>query len=231
MIQFEQVSLRYPSTNTVALSNVTTHISRGEFVYLIGHSGAGKSSFMSLLLKRVLPTGGTVQVAGEDLHEYRGNKVALLRRRMGIVFQENMLLPHLSVYENVAFALRVTEAPPESALGTWRERVISTLRMVGLENRRADFPHELSLGEQQRVAIARAIISNPPLLLADEPTGNLDPHNSREVIRALETINKRGTTVLLATHARDLVEEHRHRTITLRRGEVVRDAASGGYAL
>ncbi|WP_261663881.1 cell division ATP-binding protein FtsE [Deinococcus sp. Marseille-Q6407] len=231
MIQFDQVSLQYPATRTLALSRVSAQVARGEFVYLIGHSGAGKSSFMNLLLKRALPTSGEVSVGGEPLGRYRGGRVALLRRRMGTVFQENMLLPHLSAYDNVAFALRVTEAPRVSSLGGWNERVSGALRLVGLDHKRAALPHQLSQGEQQRVAIARAAVGSPPLLLADEPTGNLDPENSHEVLRVLEKVNERGTTVLFATHAHDLVDARRHRTLTLRRGELVRDDAEGGYQL
>ncbi|ADY26169.1 cell division ATP-binding protein FtsE [Deinococcus proteolyticus MRP] len=231
MIHFDQVSLQYPSTRTLALNRISTEVARGEFVYLIGHSGAGKSSFMSLLLKRALPTAGEVRVAGEPLGRYRGGRVSVLRRRMGIIFQENMLLPQLTAYQNVAFALRVTEAPRVSSLGSWNERVGTALRLVGLEHKRAALPHQLSQGEQQRVAIARAVVGAPALLLADEPTGNLDPENSRDVLRVLERVNESGTTVLVATHARELVESRRHRTLTLRRGELVRDDAGGGYQL
>lgn len=231
MIHFDRVSLQYPSTRTLALSRISTEVARGEFVYLIGHSGAGKSSFMSLLLKRALPTEGVVSVGGEPLERYRGGRVALLRRRMGTIFQENMLLPQLTAFQNVAFALRVTEASKVSSLGTWNERVGTALRLVGLEHKRAALPSQLSQGEQQRVAIARAVVSGPQLLLADEPTGNLDPDNSRDVMRVLERVNESGTTILVATHARDLVEEHRHRTLTLRRGELVRDDRAGGYEL
>lgn len=231
MIKFENVSLQYPSTRTLALSDIDTHIERGEFVYLIGHSGAGKSSFMNLLLKRALPTAGSVWVAGEPLTNYKGGKVALLRRRMGTIFQENMLLHHLSAYDNVAFALRVTDAPQMTALGNWDERIVEALRLVGLDHKRGAMPGQLSQGEQQRIAIARAVVSSPPLLLADEPTGNLDPENSFEVLRVLQKIHERGTTVLVATHARELVDHFPQRTLTLRKGQLVRDAANGGYVL
>ncbi len=231
IIAFDDVSLQYPFTRTLALSRITTQIQRGEFVYLIGHSGAGKSSFMSLLLKRVLPTSGEISVGGKPLSRYKGARVAVLRRQMGTIFQENMLLPQLTAFQNVAFALRVTEAPRQSSLGTWNERVGTALRLVGLEHKRAALPHQLSQGEQQRVAIARAVVSGAQLLLADEPTGNLDPGNSRDVMRVLERVNESGTTLLVATHARDLVEANRHRTLTLRRGELVRDDAEGGYQL
>ncbi|WP_043801318.1 cell division ATP-binding protein FtsE [Deinococcus gobiensis] len=227
MIDFRGVTLEYPVTRTLALDNLSLHVTKGEFVYLVGHSGAGKSSFMNLVLKRALPTRGEVRVAGEPLSRYRGRRTPLLRRRMGTVFQDNLLLHHLSAYDNVAFALRVTGVPARE----WPARVSGALRTVGLEHKKQALPLQLSLGEQQRVAIARAIVSDPPLLLADEPTGNLDPDNSREVLKVLQNVNLRGTTVVVATHARDLVETFRHRTLTLRKGKLVRDDALGGYAL
>ncbi|KQR41125.1 cell division ATP-binding protein FtsE [Deinococcus sp. Leaf326] len=227
MIDFRGVTLEYPVTRTLALDNLSLHVTKGEFVYLVGHSGAGKSSFMNLVLKRALPTRGEVRVAGEPLSRYRGRRTPLLRRRMGTVFQDNLLLHHLSAYDNVAFALRVTGVPARE----WPARVSGALRTVGLEHKKHALPMQLSLGEQQRVAIARAIVSDPPLLLADEPTGNLDPDNSREVLKVLQNVNLRGTTVVVATHARDLVETFRHRTLTLRKGKLVRDDALGGYAL
>ena len=227
MIEFQQVTLEYPATHTLALDNLTVSIGKGEFVYLVGHSGAGKSSFMNLILKRALPTRGEVRVAGQPLSHYRGRRTPLLRRRMGTVFQDNLLLPHLNAYDNVAFALRVVGVPGRE----WPGRVSAALRTVGLEHKKHALPMQLSLGEQQRVAIARAIVSDPPLLLADEPTGNLDPDNSREVLRVLQGVHLRGTTVVVATHARDLVETYRHRTLTLRRGKLVRDDHLGGYAL
>jgi cell division transport system ATP-binding protein len=227
MIDFKHVTLEYPVTRTLALDDISMHVGKGEFVYLVGHSGAGKSSFMNLVLKRALPSKGEVRVAGEALAHYRGGRTALLRRRMGTVFQENLLLPHLNAYDNVAFALRVTGV----AQREWPARVTTALRTVGLEHKKYALPLQLSQGEQQRVAIARAIVSDPPLLLADEPTGNLDPDNSREVLKVLQNVNLRGTTVVVATHARDLVETFRHRTLTLRKGKLVRDDPYGGYAL
>ena len=227
MILLKSVSLEYPVTRTLALDDVSLHIQKGEFVYLVGHSGAGKSSFMNLVIKRTLPTRGTVQVSGEPLSAYRGRRTAVLRRRIGMVFQENLLLEHLNAYDNVAFALRVTGVPQRE----WGNRVTAALRTVGMEHKKYALPMQLSQGEQQRVAIARAVVGDPPLLLADEPTGNLDPENSREVLKVLQQVNLRGTTVLVATHARDLVESFRHRTLTLRRGRLVRDDPYGGYAL
>ena len=227
MITFRHVTLEYPVTRTLALDDLTLDIRKGEFVYLVGHSGAGKSSFMNLVLKRALPSKGEVSVAGEPLARYRGRRTALLRRRIGTVFQDNLLLEHLNAYDNVAFTLRVTGVPGRE----WPGRVNTALRTVGLEHKKHALPVQLSQGEQQRVAIARAIVSDPPLLLADEPTGNLDPEQSREVLKVLQNVNLRGTTVLVATHARDLVETYRHRTVTLRKGRLVRDDPFGGYAL
>ncbi len=227
VIQFQSVTLSYPVTRTLALDDVSLEIAKGEFAYLVGHSGAGKSSFMNLVLKRALPTRGEVRVAGQSLRHYRGRRTALLRRRMGTVFQDNLLLSHLNAYDNVAFALRVTGVHQRE----WPTRVTAALRTVGLEHKKYALPVQLSQGEQQRVAIARAIVSDPPLLLADEPTGNLDPENSREVLKVLQNVNLRGTTVVVATHARDLVESYRHRTLTLRKGKLVRDDPYGGYAL
>jgi len=227
MIEFRHVTLEYPVTRTLALDDVNLQITKGEFVYLVGHSGAGKSSVMNLVLKRALPSRGEVTVAGEPLSRYRGRRTALLRRRIGTVFQDNMLLEHLSAQDNVAFTLRVTGVPGRE----WPGRVTAALRTVGLEHKKHALPVQLSQGEQQRVAIARAIVSDPPLLLADEPTGNLDPEQSREVLKVLQNVNLRGTTVLVATHARDLVETFRHRTLTLRKGRLVRDDPYGGYAL
>lgn len=227
VIDFKHVTLEYPVTRTLALDDLTMHVGKGEFVYLVGHSGAGKSSFMNLVLKRALPTRGEVRIAGEPLTRYRGRRTPLLRRRIGTVFQDNLLLDHLNAYDNVAFALRVTGVPQRE----WPGRVTLALRTVGLEHKKYALPMQLSLGEQQRVAIARAIVSNPPLLLADEPTGNLDPDNSREVLKVLQNVNLRGTTVVVATHARELVETFRHRTLTLRKGKLVRDDPNGGYTL
>lgn len=227
VIQFRNVTLEYPVTRTLALDDLSLQVSKGEFVYLVGHSGAGKSSFMNLVLKRALPTRGEVRVAGEPLTRYRGRRTALLRRRIGTVFQDNLLLEHLNAHDNVAFTLRVTGVPQRE----WAGRVGTALRTVGLEHKKHALPVQLSQGEQQRVAIARAIVADPPLLLADEPTGNLDPDHSREVLRVLQHVNLRGTTVVVATHARDLVETFRHRTLTLRRGQLVRDDPAGGYAL
>lgn len=226
MIEFRNVSLDYPG-HLAALDNVQLLIGKGEFVYLVGQSGAGKSSFMNLIIRRSLPTRGEVLVGGRPLSQYRRAGVAALRRRVGMVFQDNLLLAHLNAFDNVAFALRVTGVPQRE----WASRVAQALATVGMERKHGALPRQLSQGEQQRVAIARAIVGEPPLLLADEPTGNLDPDNSLEVLNVLRHIHRRGTTVLVATHARELVQSYRHRTITLRQGRVVRDDPQGGYQL
>lgn len=226
MIEFRNVSLDYPG-HPAALDKIQLFIAGGEFVYLVGQSGAGKSSFMNLIIKRHLPTVGEVLIDNVPLSRYKGAQVSLLRRRIGMVFQDNRLLPHLNVFDNVAFALRVTGVPQRE----WESRVMAALTTVGIEHKRLARPMQLSQGEQQRVAIARAIVGEPPLLLADEPTGNLDPDNSTEVLKVLQNVNVRGTTVLVATHARELVQTFRHRTITLRQGRLVRDDPQGGYQL
>jgi cell division transport system ATP-binding protein len=227
VIQFHRVSLEYPVTKTLALEDVNLHIKKGEFVYLTGHSGAGKSSFLGLLIKSLKPTKGQVYVAGDPLAKFRAGRIAQHRRRIGMVFQDHQLLDHLSVFENITFALRITAAPAKE----WTERTMHVMKMVGLEHKRNSFPIQLSQGERQRVAIARAIVTNPVLLLADEPTGNLDPDVSWEIMALLDEINLKGTTVLVATHSREIVDRQRRRTITLRKGKLVRDDPNGGYAI
>lgn len=227
MIQFHRVTLEYPVTRTLALEDLNVDVKRGEFVYLTGHSGAGKSSFLNLVIKRIKPTKGQVYVNNEPLARYRGGRVALHRRRIGMVFQDHQLLEHLSVFENVAFALRITGVSARE----WPERVTHVLRMVGLAHKKNVYPIQLSQGERQRVAIARAVVTNPLLLLADEPTGNLDPDVSWEIMELLNEINLKGTTIVVATHSREIVERHRRRTLTLRKGRLVRDDENGGYAI
>ena len=227
MIQFHRVTLEYPVTRTVALDELNLHVKKGEFVYLTGHSGAGKSSFMNLIIKRLKPTRGQVYVAGDSLAKYRGGRVAYHRRRIGMVFLDHQLLEHLSVLENVTFALRLVGAPARE----WADRANHVLRTVGLAHKKAVYPIQLSQGERQRVAIARAVVTSPPLLLADEPTGNLDPDVSWEIMELLNDINLKGTTVVVATHSREIVEQHRRRTLTLRSGKLVRDDPNGGYAI
>lgn len=227
MIELKNVSLTYPASSHFALENINLSIAKGEFVYLVGHSGAGKSSLLNLLLKRSVPSSGQILIAGESLAKYRGERIALHRRRIGMVFQDNLLLPHLNVYDNVAFALRVTDVPARD----WNTKVMGILEPLGMADKIKSFPMQLSQGEQQRIAIARAMVSNPVLLLADEPTGNLDPETSQDILAAIYNINVRGTTIIMATHARELVEQYRKRTITLRHGQIVRDDPNGGYLL
>ncbi|UCH25532.1 MAG: cell division ATP-binding protein FtsE [Trueperaceae bacterium] len=226
MVHFSRVTKTYPRTHTHALKDVDFRIDKGEFVYITGHSGAGKSTLLSLILRRILPTEGTVLIAGQDITKVRERRLPFLRRKIGMVFQDHRLLPNLSALDNLVFALRAT-----GERGNLEQRALLALRQVALAHKRKAPPIELSLGEQQRVAIARAIVTTPPLLLCDEPTGNLDPDTSWEILELLNDINIRGTTVIVATHSRDLVDRLRRRTIVLRNGELVRDDTTGGYSL
>ena len=226
MVQFHHVTKTYPRTHTHALRDLDFRIRKGEFVYITGHSGAGKSTLLSLILRRILPTEGSVYLLGQDLAKLRESKLPFLRRRMGMVFQDHRLLSNLSALDNLVFTLRAT-----GERGNLEQRALLALRQVSLAHKRKAFPIELSLGEQQRIAIARALVTNPPLLLCDEPTGNLDPDTSWEILELLNDVNIKGTTVIVATHSRDLVEKLRRRTIVLRNGELVRDDEMGGYSL
>ena len=226
MIHFQNVTKTYPRTHTHALKNIDFLIGTGEFVYIIGHSGAGKSTLLALVLRRTIPSEGVVSILGQDLSKLRENKLPYLRRKIGMVFQDHRLLPNMSAEDNLIFTLR---AIGES--GNLEQRATQALRQVALAHKRKAFPIELSLGEQQRVAIARALVINPPVLLCDEPTGNLDPDTSWEILELLNDINIKGTTVIVATHSRDLVDRLRRRTIVLRNGQVVRDDEGGGYSL
>lgn len=226
MIEFRHVTKTYPRTHTHALKNVDFLIQKGEFLYITGHSGAGKSTLLSLILRRMTPTEGSVLILGQDLSTLRANRLPHLRRRIGMVFQNHRLLPTMSAIDNLVFALRAT-----GERGNLEHRALLALRQVALAHKRKAYPVELSLGEQQRVAIARAMVTNPPLLLCDEPTGNLDPDTSWEIMELLSDINIRGTTVVVATHAKELVDELRRRTIVLRGGQLVRDDVMGGYSL
>jgi len=226
VIRFEHVTKTFPRTHTHALRDVDFRIRKGEFVYITGHSGAGKSTLLSLMLRRIVPSEGRVTVSNQDLSRLPERKLPLLRRAIGMVFQDHALLPSLSALDNLTFALRAS-----GTRGNLDQRALQVLRQVGLAHKRKAFPIELSMGEQQRVAIARAMVTNPPLLLCDEPTGNLDPDTSWEILELLSDLNIRGTTILIATHSRDLVDRLRRRTLVLRGGELVRDADEGGYAL
>lgn len=224
MITLENVSKAY-TDGAPALSGVTLHIQKGEFVFIAGSSGAGKSTLIKLLLRELIPTSGRVIVNNYDLSKLRRRKVAKFRRNIGVVFQDFRLLKDRNVYENVAFAQRVIEVPTRQI----RKNVPAMLSLVGLAGKYKAKPRQLSGGEQQRVALARALVNNPPILIADEPTGNLDPRNSWEIMKLLEEINKRGTTVIVVTHNREIVNAMRKRVITIRKGVVVSDEEKGEY--
>ena len=211
--------------NIFALSNVNIVIEKGEFVFLVGPSGAGKSTFVKALLKEIDLTNGSIIVNNTDITKLKRNDIPYYRRKIGVVFQDFRLIPNLSVYENVAFAMRVIEAPVKEI----RKRVPMVLSMVGLSTKYKALPHQLSGGEQQRVSLARAMVNNPALLIADEPTGNLDPDTAMEIMDTLNDINHAGTTVLMATHAKDIVDNMRKRVIALEKGVVIRDEKRGAY--
>ena len=224
MIDLNGVSKSY-SKGQPALDNVSLHVDEGEFVFIVGNSGSGKSTLIKLLLKELDPTAGTITVNGYALNKLRRGKVAKYRRGIGVVFQDFRLLKDRSIYENIAFALRVTETPTRVI----KKKVPAALSLVGLAQKYKSFPKELSGGEQQRVAIARAIVNEPAILLADEPTGNLDPTNSWEIMSLLKEANERGTTVLVVTHNQEIVNEMNERVITMKQGVIVSDEKKGGY--
>lgn len=224
IITLENVSKSY-SSNVHAVNNVTLHIQKGEFVFIAGPSGSGKSTLIKLLLRELTPTSGRVIVNNYDLSKLRRRKIAKFRRNIGVVFQDFRLLRDRNIYENVAFAQRVIEVPPRQI----RKNVPIVLSLVGLAGKYKAMPRQLSGGEQQRVALARALVNNPPILLADEPTGNLDPRNSWEIMKLLEEINKRGTTVVVVTHNREIVNAMRKRVITVKKGVIVSDEEKGEY--
>jgi cell division transport system ATP-binding protein len=224
MITLQNVTKTYKNS-TVALRDASVEIAKGEFVFLVGASGSGKSTFIRLLNKEETPEAGHIYVAGKDIGELSSWKVPFLRRNIGCVFQDFKLLPTKTVFENVAFALEVI-GRPRSVVQT---QVPAILDLVGLGHKAANFPDELSGGEQQRVSVARAFVNRPLILLADEPTGNLDPATSVGIMRLLDRINKTGTTVVMATHDRGIVDTMRRRVIELDRGSIVRDQARGVY--
>lgn len=224
MITLENVSKSY-AKGQPALNDVSLHIDKGEFVFIVGNSGSGKSTLIKLLLKELEPTSGTIIVNDQNLGKMKRRKVPKYRRGVGVVFQDFRLLKDRNVYENVVFAQRVIERPNRVI----KKRVPEILTLVGLAEKYKSFPRELSGGEQQRVALARALVNRPNILLADEPTGNLDPKNSLEIMKLLEEINERGTTVLVVTHNREIVNSFRKRVITMRKGVIVSDEEEGGY--
>ncbi len=225
ILEFRGVSKRYSSGDT-GLDQATFSIDRGEFVFLVGSTGSGKSTVMRLLIKELEPTGGTIRVAGHDLSQIRRNRIAYYRRNIGVVFQDFKLLPSRTVYDNVAYALQVTGGTRREI----RDKVPDILRLTGLSTKLHNYPDQLSGGEQQRVSIARAFVNHPPLLLADEPTGNLDPETSVDIMRLLYRINRTGTTVLIASHDQAMVDRMRRRVLELSQGRIVRDEATGLYA-
>ncbi len=225
MIRFDSVSKTYRSGNRPALHEASLEVEPGEFVFLVGASGSGKSSFLRLILREERPTTGTVHVLGQDLGRLSNRKVPHYRRNLGVVFQDFRLLPTKTVFDNVGFALRVL-GKSEAFI---HEAVPDVLRMVGLESKANRLPHELSGGEQQRVAIARAVVNKPAILLADEPTGNLDPTTSAGIMDVLRRINASGTTVLMATHDSGIVNDMKKRVIELSDGHIIRDETGGGY--
>ena len=224
MLLMTDVSKTYPS-GSVALRDVNIHIQPGEFVFVVGPSGAGKSTFIKMLFREVIPTTGNIYVNGVDLLELKEKEIPYLRRQLGIIFQDYRLLPDRTVYDNVAFAMQVIETPYRKI----KRRVMSVLDLVGLRKRANSYPTELSGGEQQRVAIARAIVNDPLLVIADEPTGNLDPANSNEIMKILNQVNKQGTTVLVVTHNMEIVQQMKKRTITMSEGKIISDQEKGGY--
>lgn len=226
LIQMESVWKKYES-GTEALQNCSLTIQKGEFVFVVGSSGSGKSTLMKMLLKEVEPTSGSVQVQGKEITTMSRKKVPVYRRKLGVVFQDFRLLEDRDVYENVAFAQRVIGVPGYQI----RRNVTNTLSLVGLLEKMKANPKHLSGGEQQRVAIARALVNKPAILLADEPTGNLDPKNSWEIMALLEEVNKMGTTILVVTHNNEIVDAMKKRVIALQNGVIVRDEQKGGYRI
>lgn len=225
MIRLENVTKNYRGSNRPALSEVTLEIEKGDFVFLVGQSGSGKSSLLRLMLREDVPSAGAVFVLGENLVGIPSRRIPFFRRKLGVVFQDFRLLPNKTVAQNVAFSLEVIGKSP----GFVQEAVPDVLRMVGLHEKAERLPSELSGGEQQRVALARAIVNKPALLLADEPTGNLDPATSDEIMALLDRINQNGTTVVMATHDRGIVDRFQKRVVEMSQGKIVRDQRSAGY--
>ncbi len=224
VIVFDKVSMEY-QRGIPAINNINLQIRKGEFVFIVGSSGSGKSTLIKLMLKEIEPTSGKIYVNYKDLSRLKGGKIATYRRSIGVVFQNFRLLKDRNVYENVAFAQRVTEVP----IRIMKRQVPAMLSIMGLSDKFRSFPNQLSGGEQQRVALARALVNNPVILLADEPTGNLDPKNSWEIMHLLDEINKRGTTVVVVTHNSEIVNKMQKRVITMNKGNLISDEQKGGY--
>lgn len=220
MIDFKNVSKVYDN-GTKALSNVNIHIDKGEFVFVVGASGAGKSTFLKLMMREEVPSSGTITIKDYNLGEMKKRKIPYFRRNLGIVFQDFRLIPNMTVYDNVAFAMRVVGAREKDI----RKRVPYVINIVGLSHKARNYPNELSGGEQQRVALARALVNNADIIIADEPTGNVDPQMSLEIVELLKRLNETGTTVIMVTHAHDLVRMFDNRVIVLDGGEVIADGA------
>lgn len=224
MIEFRNVSKTY-DTGTEAVHKANFNIEKGEFAFLVGTSGSGKSTLIKLILKEENPTSGNIIINGKDTTYLKPKRVPFLRRSMGVVFQDFRLLPDKTVYDNVAFAMYIVNATKRHI----RRQVPMVLSLVGLSNKAKVYPNELSGGEQQRVALARALVNNPSMLIADEPTGNLDPDTAWDIMTLLDDINKRGTTVVVATHAKDIVDKMKKRVIQIEDSHIIRDDKKGGY--
>lgn len=224
MIEFRNVTKRYPN-GTIGLQDATFSIEKGEFVFIVGASGSGKSTLLKLILREEIPTDGEVYVNEFSIHDMPRSEVPYLRRGLGIVFQDFRLLPNKTVYENVAFAMQIVEAQPKDI----RRQVPVALALVGLSKKARAYPEQLSGGEQQRVSLARALVNNPSVLIADEPTGNLDPETSWEIMSLLDEINQRGTTVIVATHEKSIVDQMKKRVFNLEYGRITRDVQEGNY--
>jgi len=224
MIEMQNVYKTYPN-GVKAINGISIKINQGEFAYIVGPSGAGKSTFIKMMYREEKPSSGNIIVNGANVAKIKDSRVPIFRRHIGVVFQDFKLLPKLTVYENIAFALEVIEQSPEEI----KKRVLEVLELVKLKGKMDSFPDELSGGEQQRVSIARSIVNSPKVVIADEPTGNLDPETSWEIMDIFEEINKRGTTILMATHNREIVNTIRKRVIAIENGNVVRDEVRGDY--
>jgi len=224
MISMKNVYKKYPN-GIVAANGINVEIEQGEFVYVVGPSGAGKSTFIKMMYREERPTSGDILINEINLATLKAKRVPLLRRQIGVVFQDFKLLPRLNVYENVAFALEVIEESPKII----RKRVMDVLDLVGLKHKARMFPNELSGGEQQRVSIARSIVNTPSVIIADEPTGNLDPETSWDIMHLFQEVNRRGTTIIMATHNKEIVNTIKHRVIAIEGGLIVRDEHGGDY--